>query len=91
MLSKEEPHHYLTSTVQDGVSVCTIAKVAGTTWHEHFLTLGNILETFTVNLNSNLVLQHQLMPAVRFGELESRSCGRHLRKASGLPSVIQCN
>ena len=41
MLSKEEPHHYLTSTVQDGVSVCTIAKVAGTTWHEHFLTLGN--------------------------------------------------
>ena len=27
-------------TVQDGVSACTIAKVAGTTWHEHFLALG---------------------------------------------------
>ena len=51
MLSMEEPHHNLISTFQDGVSVCTIAKVAGTTWHEHFVTLGNIAETFTVHLN----------------------------------------
>ena len=29
-------------TVQDGVSACTIAKVAGTTWHEHFLALGSV-------------------------------------------------
>ena len=35
-------HLYLCqlSSVQDGVSACTIAKVAGTTWHEHFLALG---------------------------------------------------
>ena len=26
---------------QDEVSACTIAKVAGTTWHEHFLALGS--------------------------------------------------
>ena len=51
MLSMEEPHHNLISTFQDRVSVCTIAKVAGTTWHEHFVTLGNIAETFTVHLN----------------------------------------
>ena len=31
--------------VQDEVSACTIAKVAGTTWHEHFLALGSSCST----------------------------------------------